>query len=289
MSETKNNISPFRIVLSVLQGMLIGLGAVLPGISGGVLCLVFGIYQPMMELINNPFKTWRKHIARLFPVLVGVAIGFLGVAKLLGVVLDAYPNPSTCMFVGLIVGLIPSLFREAGEQGRSVGSYISMVSAFVIVSVLFLPLVFNWVALSVEPNFASYLFCGFCIALSIIAPGMSYNTFLMPLGLYTPMTVGIGDLKLDVLIPCGIGAVITVILLSKAVTKLFSRYHSFSYHAIVGVVLAATVMTVILDVDFSVINTITEWVACGVCFAVGTAAALLLDHFNSRVQNEKGE
>ena len=68
MSDMENNISklsPIRIVLGILQGMLIGLGAVLPGISGGVLCVVFGVYKPIMELLSNPFKTWKKHLVNL--------------------------------------------------------------------------------------------------------------------------------------------------------------------------------------------------------------------------------
>ena len=286
--EKKSGISPFRIAYGVFQGMLIGLGAVLPGISGGVLCLVFGIYQPLMELINNPLKTWRKHILKLSPVLIGIVIGFLGVANLLGVVLEAFPAPSASMFVGLIVGLIPSLYREAGEQGRTKGSYIAMAIMFVVVTAAFLPMVlFGEAASDVKLNFGTSLFCGFCVALSIIAPGMSYNTFLMPLGMYTPLTVGIGKLDFAVLIPCAIGAIITVLLLSKAVTKMFSRFHSIAFHGIVGVVLSATIMTVVLEPTFREITSITGWIACGVCFAVGVSAALVLDWFNAKVRAEK--
>ena len=94
MNETKKAFSPIRTLLSVFQGMLIGLGAVLPGISGGVLCVVFGVYKPIMELLSNPFKTWRKHLKNLAPIIVGVILGFLGIAKLLGFLLDRYPGPS---------------------------------------------------------------------------------------------------------------------------------------------------------------------------------------------------
>ena len=50
----EKNTGVLRLVLRVLQGMLIGVGAVLPGISGGVLCVVFGIYKPVMELLSSP-------------------------------------------------------------------------------------------------------------------------------------------------------------------------------------------------------------------------------------------
>jgi len=285
MENNKSKLSPIRIVLGILQGMLIGLGAVLPGISGGVLCVVFGVYKPIMELLSNPFKTWKKHLVNLLPIIVGVVLGFLGIAKLLGFVLDKYPNQSICLFVGLIVGLMPSLFREAGEKGRSKGSFISLGIAFVLIMALLLG--YAQLDLAIKPNFAWFLFCGFCMALSIIAPGMSFSTLTMPLGLYQPLVDGIGGLKPDVLIPCGIGAVLTVILFAKVVNYLFDRHHSVSFHAIVGVVIAATIMTVVNEVSFH--QSIGGYAVCGVFFVLGAVGAYLLDRFNSSVRAKSEE
>ena len=61
----EKNTGALRLVLRVLQGMLIGVGAVLPGISGGVLCVVFGIYKPVMELLSSPVKKFKTHVPRL--------------------------------------------------------------------------------------------------------------------------------------------------------------------------------------------------------------------------------
>ncbi|MBQ5832327.1 MAG: DUF368 domain-containing protein, partial [Selenomonadales bacterium] len=89
---SKNNTSsPFA--LRILQGALIGLGAVLPGISGGVLCVVFGIYTLLMEFLADPFRKMKTHLPKLLPVIIGIAIGFLGIAGLLSFVLDRYPAP----------------------------------------------------------------------------------------------------------------------------------------------------------------------------------------------------
>ena len=168
-------ISIVRLVMRVLQGALIGLGAVLPGISGGVLCVIFGIYKPIMELLSNPVRNFKTHVPRLLPVIIGAGIGFLGIANLLSFFLDAYPDQSVCLFVGLIAGMLPSLFREAGEQGRTKGSFVSLAVAFVLVLSLLYTL--NYVlSVTIQPNFGWYLFCGFCVALSVIAPGMSFST-----------------------------------------------------------------------------------------------------------------
>ena len=274
----EKNTGVLRLVLRVLQGMLIGVGAVLPGISGGVLCVVFGIYKPIMELLSSPIKKCKTHVPRLLPVIVGAVLGFLGVAKVLAFFLERYPDQSVCLFVGLIGGMLPSLFREAGEQGRTRGSWVSLAAAFVVVLALLLSL--NVLSVNIVPNFGWYLFCGFCMALSIIAPGMSFSTLLMPLGLYTPFVDGLGSLDFSVLIPAGIGAVVTVILLAKAVDALFDRFYPYAFHAIIGIVIAATIMIVPVGTFFA---TPAAGVVNIVCIVVGIAAALALDRFNQSI------
>ena len=241
-TNKKSSPSVSRLILQVFQGALIGLGAVLPGISGGVLCVVFGIYKPVMELLSHPFKNFKTHVPRLIPVIIGMGIGFLGIANLLAYFLNRYPDTSVCLFVGLIGGMLPSLFREAGEQGRTKGSFISMGIAMVVIFGLLGTL--NILSVKIEPSFAWLLFCGFCLALSVIAPGMSFSTLLMPLGLYTPFVDGIGHLDMSVLVPGGIGALVTVICLAKAVNSLFDHHYNLAFHAIVGIVIAATIMII---------------------------------------------
>ena len=276
--DSVKSVSILRVLFRVIQGAVIGLGAVLPGISGGVLCVVFGIYKPIMELLSHPLKNFKTHVPKLLPVIVGLGVGFMGIANLLSFFLEKYPAPSVCLFVGLIVGMMPSLFREAGEKGRSQGSFISMGIAMVAVFALLLGLQFS--SVRITPNFAWYLFCGFCLALSVIAPGMSFSTLLMPLGLYTPFVDGIGHLNMGVLLPGGLGALITVILLAKAVNALFERYYSLAFHAIIGIVIAATAMIIPFQ-SFAI--SVGQCVVNLLCLAVGIIAALLLDRFNRNV------
>lgn len=276
------NIPVVRFLYRLVQGAFIGLGAVLPGISGGVLCVVFGIYKPIMELLSHPLKNFKTHVPKLLPVILGLVVGFLGIANLLSFFLEEYESQSLCLFIGLIAGMLPSLFREAGEKGRTNGSYISLAMAAGIVFALLTGLKDNLV--SIEPNFFWYLLCGFCLALSVIAPGMSFSTLLMPLGLYTPFVDGIGHLDFGVLIPGGIGAILTVILLAKAVNALFEHFYSYAFHAIIGIVIAAT-FDIIPFESFTVSTNL--YVANIICLVVGIVAALLLDRFNQSVPREE--
>ena len=126
-------------------------------------------------------------------------------------------------------------------------------------------------SVQIEPSLIWYLFCGFCLALSVIAPGMSFSTLLMPLGLYEPFVAGLGHLDMSVCIPGGIGALVTVILFSKAVNSLFDHHYSAAFHAIIGVVIAATIMIIPVggftgSAAAAIVNVI--------CLAAGIAAAL---------------
>lgn len=271
-----------QFLIRILQGALIGLGAVLPGISGGVLCVIFGIYKTIMEFLAEPLRTFRTHVPKLIPIGVGGVIGFLGIANLLSVLLEKYPAPSVCLFVGLIGGMLPSLYREAGEQGRSSTSYVSMYVAMAAVFALLVILqIMNVV---ITPNFGWYLFCGFCLALSVIAPGMSFSTLLMPLGLYEPFVAGIGHMDLAVLIPGGIGALATVILSAKAINILFQKHYSVAFHAIVGVVIAATIMIIPFR---SFVESPTSFIVNFLCLIGGIVAAVLLERFNRKYDVDK--
>ena len=271
----KGKVKPFAV--KVMQGSLVGVGAVLPGISGGVLCVAFGIYKTIMEFLASPLRNFKTHVPKLIPIIIGGVLGFLGIANLLSFLLERYPAPSVCVFIGLISGMLPSLFREAGEHGRSGKSFVALGVAAAAIFALLISL--KLLSVSITPNFFWYLFCGFCLALSVIAPGMSFSTLLMPLGLYEPFVDGIGHLNFSVLLPGGIGALLTVILFAKAINLLFDRHYSVAFHAIVGIVIAATVMIIPFA---SFVESVISCVINVLCIAFGVAAALLLDKFNSK-------
>ena len=280
METTPKPMTAGGFLFKLLQGILIGLGAVLPGISGGVLCVVFGVYAPIMALLSNPFRAFKKYALTLLPIVIGMGIGFLGVSKALGILLKAYPDASVCLFVGLIIGMLPSLFREARSKGPvETKDYAAMAIAFVVVFSLLLLL--NEFSVRTTPNFGWYLFCGFCLALSVIAPGMSFSTLLMPLGLYTPFVEGIGNIDFSILVPGGIGALLTVIILAKGMNYLLQKHHSTVSHLIIGIIIAAT-LPIIPYAGF--VSSIQSGITNALCLIFGLVAALLLDRFNRKVE-----
>lgn len=117
-SRAKN--SPLLFLYRILQGALIGGGAILPGVSGGVLAVVFGIYQPMMAFLARPVSTFKKQWRLFVPIILGVGLGFWGFAKLMGWMFrDDSPIP-LALFAGLILGTLPQLYRNSmrGNEGQ---------------------------------------------------------------------------------------------------------------------------------------------------------------------------
>ena len=103
------------VLLRLVQGFIIGAGGILPGISGGVLSVIFGIYRPVMEVLAHPLDGLRRHLSLLLPVGAGAILGFLCGGGLILVLFDRSEKLATCLFIGLILGTLPSP-RDAHES-----------------------------------------------------------------------------------------------------------------------------------------------------------------------------
>ena len=99
-SKEESKMTAGQWLMHVFHGALIGVGAILPGVSGGVMCVLFGIYQPMMALLSHPGKAFRQYYRLFVPVLIGCAIGFVGLSKVVELAFGADSAIVTCLFSG---------------------------------------------------------------------------------------------------------------------------------------------------------------------------------------------
>lgn len=271
-----------RLALKILCGVFIGVGAVLPGVSGGVLCVIFGIYPVVMDLISHPLTDLKRKLKILIPYMIGMAIGFWGVSKMLEIFMTRYEAPCVCLFVGLVAGMLPSLFVMVGKGKSRVLSYLGLaVSCLVVLSIL---AGLRVMSVEIAPSFLWYILCGCALAVSIIVPGMSFSTILMPLGLYTPFVQGIGDFDLLVLVPAGIGAIVTFVAFSRLISNLFKKHYSVVQNIVVGVVIAATAVIIPFE---SFGTSILSAVINIICLAIGVVFARLLSKFNRIYEGKK--
>ena len=265
---------PNNFILRVIQGAVIGAGAILPGISGGVLAVVFGIYRPMMETLTHP-KAGLKRYWRLFlPIVIGWVAGFFGGSGVILLLFDRSETLATCLFIGLILGTVPALWDEAGEQGRGKWAYLAAIASFLALFSLLLGVRLGSFG-QMSANTLGFLFCGVLWGVSLIVPGMTSSSILMAVGLLTPMVEGIASFDPTVVIPWLIGMGSVVILLARLVNWLFQAHYVPSYHAVVGIVLASTL--IIVPTRYADAR---ELLLCVVCAAVGAALA----HFSGKLQ-----
>ena len=166
-----------RWLRDLLCGFLIGAGAILPGVSGGVLAVVFDIYRPFMEVLTRPRTAIPKYWKWFPPIALGWCAGFLGFAKGIATAMNLSDTVTIWLFIGLIVGTVPSLFREAGKEGRSAVSWASLLlCAAAIFAGLFY--VSRILCVTVKPNFWWYNFCGVLWGVSIVIPGMTSSSVM---------------------------------------------------------------------------------------------------------------
>lgn len=244
MSSTQSpKKSLLSYVLLILKGALVGFGAILPGVSGGTLCVTFGMYHPIIETLSHPVTGLKKHGLRLILFVLGVAIGFVGLSGLTATLLDQNPTLITCSFVGFIIGTFPELWQDAGKEGRTKGSIWALCIGFVVMLGVLTLLKTN-LSVAITPGIAAYVFCGVLWGLSFIVPGLSSSSLLLFFGLYQPMLADISSFDFAVLLPMGIGMALTVLLLSKGVEKLYSKFYNTASHVLLGIVAATTVMVI---------------------------------------------
>ena len=267
-----------RWLRDLLCGVLIGAGAILPGVSGGVLAVVFDIYRPFMEVLTHPREAIPKYWRWFLPIGLGCAIGFLGFAKGIAAAIDVSSTVTTWLFIGLIVGTVPSLFREAGKEGRSIGSWVSMA---VCAGAIFFSLFYvgKVICVTVEPNFWWYNFCGALWGMSLVIPGLTSSSVMMALGLYQPMLEGLARLDFLVLSACLPGMVLTILLLARLVSWFFRKHYSIAFHGIFGIVLASTL--VIIPTSY-----VGAWeiVLSAVCCIGGFLLAYFMARLDRRIQ-----
>ena len=238
--------------MRIVQGIIIGAGAILPGISGGVLAVVFGIYRPAMELLTHHRRALQRYWRMLLAVGIGWAIGFLGGGSVILALFHQSETVATCLYISLIV------------------SFLALFGALMAV---------KFSSFSEMPaNFWGFLFCGVLWGFSFIIPGMTSSSILMAVGLLTPLIDGIAQLDFTVLVPWGLGMVGVMALFARIVSRLFDTHYSIACHAVIGIVLASTL--IIIPTDFASTAEMVWSVACAILGAV-------LAYFGSKLQPQE--
>lgn len=262
-------------ILRFVKGMFIGSGFILPGVSGGALAAIFGIYERIISFLAHVTKNFKDNVLFFMPVGLGGLAGIFILSFVVSFLLGSYASIVLWFFVGCIVGTVPALWKEAGKKGRSKRDILILIVSFIV------GIIFLWkgagLFTEVPHNTWTWMVAGFLIALGVIVPGLSPSNFLVYMGMYKAMADGFKSLDLSVIIPIGIGGVVTVLSLSKLMDYIFSKAYPQLFHFIMGVVFASTIM--IIPTDYTGFGFLS-YSACVVMLVLG----VLLGAWMSRLE-----
>ena len=235
----------FSWIARVIKGIVIALGFILPGISGGVLAAILGIYERMISFLAHPFKDFKENVLYFIPVAIGMLLGIGLFSYPIEYLLENYQVYVLWSFAGAIIGTVPSLLKESTrESDRDKIDLVWFWTTFILSGVGLYAL--NFVVGSLSASFASFILAGALLALGILVPGLSPSNLLLILGLYAPMLTGFKSFDLlGTFLPIGIGAGATLVIFSKLMDHALNNYHSRVYHFIIGIVLSSTLLILI--------------------------------------------
>jgi len=209
-----------KYILGFVKGIAIGAGAILPGISSGVLCVIFNIYDTLIESILGFFKNIRKNAEFLVPIVLGTFVGVMLFGNILQYLFNTFPYQTNFTFIGLIIGCLPSIFRKANKKdGFKLHYLLYFIGAFIIALLLiFLEHNLNYGINNITQfSFMYLIMSGFIMSVGIIVPGVSSTVLLMILGVYHTYLNAITSLNFTVLLPMGIGLILGGLLLLKLI------------------------------------------------------------------------
>ncbi|GHV64948.1 DUF368 domain-containing protein [Spirochaetia bacterium] len=230
-------------LIRLIKGALIGTGFILPGVSGGALAAVFGLYERIIEFIAHITRNFIKNLLFFIPVGIGALFGMFLLSHPLAFFLENYEAQVLWGFIGCIIGTVPKLWKDAGKMGRG-KKHITIMVISLVAGFVFLLCAGLYFGANVPQNPGTWGLAGILIGLGVLVPGMSPSNFLVYLGMYKPMVEAFKVFDFSVLLPIAAGGALCFFLLSKLVYTLFSRAYTGFFHLILGIVLASTLMII---------------------------------------------
>src|SRR5690625_5058240 len=206
---------------NIYRGVIMEGTDVIPGVSGVTIAVLLGIYDRLIAAINGIFsRELKKHIGFLIPLGIGMVTAIFTLARLMEWLLIHFPGPTFFFFLGLIIGVLPLLFREADMKiSFKTKHYLILIIGALVIGLLVL-LNDEEGAIIAERSISIYallFFSGFLGSAAMVLPGISGSFMLLVIGVYSTVISAISNLEFDVIIVTGAGILIGIIFMSKII------------------------------------------------------------------------
>ncbi len=275
------------------SGALIGIAMIIPGVSGGTLAVLLNIYDKLIESISNLFKDFKNSLSFLFPLLLGAAVALIAAYFPIKYALEYAPLPTVLLFVGLMIGSLPQLLKQARVHGFNKLNIISFIIPLaVVIGICFIPSM-GEVDLSASMTAGEYILLfimGLFASCALVVPGISGSMLLMIFGYYYPVLATFSNLtsafghSLLVIAVFAIGIVLGFFTIAKLMKLLLSRFPRGTFWAIVGFVVGS-IPAVMITFDYAGSPLGTLHIVFGVILCLlGIIGSFALNEFFSAKQ-----
>lgn len=249
-------------IILFIKGVVLGVAFVIPGVSGGTLAVLMGIYEELIEAASNFYKSiadFKKYIMYLLPIGLGVVFSVAVFAKLIKFGLDKAPIITILIFLGMIIGGIPALVRNVkGTKTNLKDMTLMLVGLIIVISMLIFHKSNTNVVLT-NMSIGGYItlfLVGAIAAVTMVVPGISGSFTLMLIGYYEPILNLVNDItsfknlgpNLILIFTFMLGVFIGIIFISKIIEWCLKHYKRETYYAIIGFVLSS-IISVIYEVS----------------------------------------
>lgn len=212
----------------ILKGFIIGIGKILPGVSGAMIAISLGIYEKCIYILSNIKEELIKNIKFILYLSIGFLLALLIGSRVIYYFINNYYVYTMYLFIGLIIGTIPSIIKEVEFCKKNL--------LYLIVGFLILFLI-NFIKFDINSN--SYFLLGIIESVSILIPGVSGTAIMMMLGNYnTMLELMINPFKVQTVLFI-IGLVIGILSISKFINYFITKYRSKSYYLIIGFLISS--------------------------------------------------
>jgi len=250
----QNKRNRFEIVY---KGMLIGSTMLIPGVSGGSMAIILGIYDRLVAAVSSFTKNIKENITFLLVFVLSAGVGMFLLAKPILVLWEMYPKAMGFFFMGAVAGGVPAIYKEAGIEKIKWKDLAYVLLGLLLVAAMSLAGTEEVRGAAGGQLSAMYLFLtGILTAAALVLPGISVSFLLLFLGLYNELMRAISELDIMFLLPIGLGILLGVVLVTKALETAMRKYPRVTYLTILGFVIGS------LAEVFPGIPSGYEWIWC---------------------------
>lgn len=242
----------------ILKGVMMGVANIIPGVSGGTMAVSMGIYDKIIHAATHFISEFKKSMKLLLPIILGMAIGIVALARVLEYMFARVPLQTNLLFIGLIIGGLPAITKKVKGKTIRLGHILVCLLFFVVVAGFALlgeqegasaDLSFNIM------NIVKLFGVGVVASATMVIPGVSGSMMLMLMGYYNPILNEVNDFidnlaqfnvpglleGCKVLVPFGIGVAVGIVVIAKIVEIIFRKFPEHAYWAIIGLIVASPV------------------------------------------------